>query len=684
MNNTIKNAAPQLVFWGIDDQSGRLVSSAAEAAPIHTPFSYGFFQKGPTDVMFVDGAALKKIYGDASFDYRGPYVTHSTPFINGFARYANVQAVKRLKPANSATATLQLGLELLPTAVPTYERNEDGTYKLDALSQPIATGSTVQGYIGRWTAKVVSGEIGTSTQGVGQLVEGDTQSVFYPLMDFRCSSFGDHGNNTGIRIFPRLTTGLTPVDEEVVMDQSAFLYGMQIMQRASTTATPSVLRTLTNALSVDFALKAGAYNKFTEAELYWDEVVLSNWRNVKQGEYGPFDAAYLYTENLEAVLTAIMTAEYAVNPDRFANGVVKDLYLINPLTATFVDGVPYESLIVQGVLDGGIEFDSISTHYLLGGADGTLGNAAFNELVAAELANWNDGDEIYEDLAKYPFSAMYDSGFDIATSKLLPRVLSIRPDVHIALACQDVTRKANTADEDSSIGAALRTAISAYPESTVFGTTARRGIVVEHSGYCADDTTYKGMLPGTYEVAMKRARYLGSSDGIMKSRWAYDQETSKIITYLSDVTNLDKKQNVRNADWDRGLVYFVNYDHNRGMVPYVRTICDDDTSVLTSDLVMQIAAHCNKVAFWVWRDLVGNGKLSDELFIQRSNEKIQEYTNGRFDGRCRIVPETYYSTVDTQRGFSYSCRIHIYAPNTKLVGAVAIVTHRLADLQAAA
>jgi hypothetical protein len=121
-------------------------------------------------------------------------------------------------------------------------------------------------------------------------------------------------------------------------------------------------------------------------------------------------------------------------------------------------------------------------------------------------------------------------------------------------------------------------------------------------------------------------------------------------------------------------------DRRTLFIPAFQTAYDDDTSVLNSDINMQIAVELNKVCFRVWRELVGNGKLTNAQFIQRSNELIVEYTKNRFDGRVVIVADTFYSRDDVTRGYSWHANIHMYANTLKTLGQSTIVTHRMSDL----
>ena len=108
---------------------------------------------------------------------------------------------------------------------------------------------------------------------------------------------------------------------------------------------------------------------------------------------------------------------------------------------------------------------------------------------------------------------------------------------------------------------------------------------------------------------------------------------------------------------------------------------DDDTSILNSMFNMLIAVELEKVAEITWRQLTGISGLTENQFITRSNRLIEEAVKGRFDNRVVIVPDTFVSEADSQRGFSWGCNIVMYGNNMKTVGSFTIVARRREDLE---
>ena len=73
---------------------------------------------------------------------------------------------------------------------------------------------------------------------------------------------------------------------------------------------------------------------------------------------------------------------------------------------------------------------------------------------------------------------------------------------------------------------------------------------------------------------------------------------------------------------------------------------------------------------------IANSQYANEV-VKYINKKVE----GRFDGAYVIVPETYYTAQDIARGYSYTTKIKIYAPNMKTVQTLTVEAHRLTDLE---
>lgn len=679
----IRNAAPQIILQGFNDQSARALPVATEDLPQHLPHFFLYAQKGPLTPQLVAGSDMTDLYGLSTFDYRSPYVCQNTVFINEITAAGNVAMLHRIRPADAPDpASLLLSLELLATQVPQYQRSSTGDYVYDSNGDLVATGTTVPGFIGQWLIAKSSAAFGAATQTLGTMMDGAVQSIVYPIMELRLPTFGAYGNNTGLRLWAPTIDDADALDDELALEQSSYIFRMQFVERPDAKSSPVVVPNANGVRYTEFAFNPKAINTRVESELFVDRVAPGSWidETITPQRPAPFGDVKVYHNDLDAVLTALYGAEQALSnlptgPDA--------KYLMNIFSARNMDASPYHSFVLKGALDGALEINETATYYAQGGGDGTMSFAAFDAAVREQFLQFGDGEIPYRDMLRYPFSAFYDTGFSLPTKKALNRVMGVRKDVHVALATQDVIQPQNNLAEDSSMAIALRTAARLYPESVVYGTSCCRAVVVGDSGYLIG-SNYPYLVPGTLELAIKRAKFAGASNGRMKQKDAYDVNPNNLVTYLKGFKNTYRPDNVRNKDWAAGLVYAQSYDMDQNFFAGFQTVYDDDTSVLNDPITMEIAVELNKVCARVWRELTGNAQLTNEQFIARSNERINDYCRDRFAGRVAIEPRTYFTKDDEIRGFSWHCEIHLYASKAKTVAQATVVTHRLDDLRSAA
>lgn len=679
---SIKNAAPRSILEGIQDASTRVVPVEAESVPMHLPHLFLFTERGLTEPQLVSGASAAKMYGAKSFDVREKYTTHQTPFANVINGRGNAMMVQRLKPADAAPpATIRVSLDLSTDNVKQYERNADGSYKLGVGGVLIETG-VAPGYIGKLVISEAVGGFGAGVQGAGsQVGTGAVQSVLYPLFDLEVSSFGSYGNLLGMRLSAPTTKSGIPVDDEVVVDQKAALYRMQFVERPDANSVPFIIQNNYGEQYVDFSFKEGVINTSTDSELFIENVLIQSYQELNSidtpPQIGPFGKLHVYHDLIDDVLDLLFAKEVT-----FGRLPVGGKHMINIFTGVDYEGVPYNSYIVKGPMDGGVLFNENTTHYAAGGDDGTMTFATFDALVATECATYGDGVFPFLDTAKYPQSAIWDSGFTLETKKKLLVPMGRRKDMYVVLSTQDVSQPQNTAAEESSVAIALRAAARLYPESEVYGTSVCRAIVIGHSGKLLN-SNYNGLVPLSLEFADKVARWMGAGNGAMKSGIGFDvPQYNQVTLFKADTVNCTyKPSNVRNRDWDSGLVWVQNFDRRSLFFPAFQTVYDEDTSIINSAVNMMIAVELEKVADRVWRELTGISYLTVDQFIERSNTLIVEKTKDRFDGRVTIVADTYMTAADNARGYSWSCKIHMYGNNMRSVGVFTIVPHRAEDLE---
>lgn len=684
----IQNASPMYVLDGILDNSGRLAEPEREALPIHLPHVFIYAERGPSSAQILSGGDARRLYGAKTFDYRGPYATHATALLQE-ALYP-VQGMvmhQRLLPADAAKARVSVSLDLLKTRIPVYERNSDGSFRLDVGGNRIDTGSTVVGYVGKWVVEAIPSDgldaraIGEATVTPGSQIDNEfDQSSKYPIFDAEVSFEGKYGDNVGFRIYAPTTRSAVPVSAGLVSDLNAYVFRMQFLERPTAQSTPNIIRTVDGDVSVDFCFKTDAYHDKTKRDYSIAESCLPAYADNTIGvapTFSPFGKLHVYQNNVDEVLDLIYVAE------RPFMGLPDDLdgtYQINPISGTDVDGVPYHSYAILGILDGGAVLNDSAVYYARGGADGTMSEVAFDAAVRNQLENYGELENNFLDELRYPHSFFYDSGFSVETKEAMLSILSRRKDVIPVVSTQDVSQPQNTQATESSMGVALSTAAKFHPESALYGTQTCRAAIIGQSGYLIN-SQYKKLVPMTFEIAYKMGRWAGGGDGIVNERWAPDVSPNNKLELLTRVNCTYKTATVRNKDWVNGVVWAQSYDTQSDFIPAVQTVYTDDTSVLNSLYTVVVAAELQKVCMRVWRDLVGRTGLTKEQFKKKSDQLIVEYgSETRFGGRVRIIPNTFFTKRDDQLGYKVSANINLYANNMISVASFTIVADRMEAL----
>tara|TARA_B100000700_G_scaffold155074_1_gene172235 strand:- start:22559 stop:24616 length:2058 start_codon:yes stop_codon:yes gene_type:complete len=682
MSTNKLKAAPKAILKGVRDESGGNLPVIPEQIPTHLPHVFLFTEKGPLEPQIVSGSSAQRMYGSKSFDLRSKYATHQTVLASVLNGNGNAMMVQRLKPEDAnAPATIRLSLEVVSDQVPVYQRNPDGSVALDVDGKPIETGDTVAGNRARWlVTHSETGEIGNAQAQAGEMLNAnDEQSTVYPIMDLQVSDFGAHGNLKGLRMFAPTLSSSQVANESAIVDQSAFLFRMQMIERPDARSQPNIIETKRGSQTVEFSLKPGSIDKNFDAELYAGDILLDAYRDldVLPKQYGPFNGLHVYQDDIDTVLEMLYTAEQPQQPD-WPTDPEEAKYLFNFVGGEDLEGNAYHTLKLEGVAGGGAVFTPNTNHYAAGGSDGTISFENLNKLVKNECEQYGDGEFPLLDTAMYPHSVFYDTGFDLDTKKAMLIPMSRRKDVVTILSTQDVLLPQNTAEQESAMATTLRAAARAFPESEVYGTSVCRAVVIGHSGELLR-SPYKGLLPLTIQFADMCSSFMGAGDGIWKADRGFDTAPYNQVDMFKNVNATYKPQNVYDNDWDAGLVWVQNFDRRSLFFPAIQTVYDDSTSTLNSAINMFIVAEVEKVAERAWRQLTGNSKLTADQFIERSDDLIADMTQGRFDDRVIVVPRTEFTDIDEELGYAWSTTIELYMNNMRSVGSYTIVARRRAD-----
>ncbi len=689
MVSRIVNAAPMVIDRGTQDLSEVQLPISLPQVPQHCPKFYFYAQKGPITPVLTGGNNMVNIYGKDSFDLRKKYANHATVFINGVNATGNLMMMQRLVPDDAGpNATINLSLDVLPTTVNQYQRNSDGSIYLSSVGQPVVTGTTT-GFKIKWVLSynAASAPLGTLAVNTGTQTDPTTglTSQLYPIFQFEVGSPGNYGNNCAIRLWAPTLISDPDMDTNILINNRAYPIYLSVYKRPNSRTAPTAVETLTGDDRVTSVYAPGIIDSLTDQLIYVQDNFIQSYQSLNNPNqpvtYGDFGSMYTYQSNIDTLLTQFFNTEvpfittytdFTSNPE--------DMYMFNMISGLNSNGAPYTTLQLVDDSDS-VRLTNYANVYAQGGSDGTMSDPLFDQLVQQAVSDYGNPNSPLLDLATNVESIMYDSGFSLATKQAMTNFIAIRKDTFLCLSTFTSFNDGGqqlTESEENSIAIALRTQLQMYPESSYFGTPVMRAMIVGRNGKLLN-SPWTNRVPLLYEVAVKSARYMGAADGAWTSGFDFDMAPGNVINSMYDINITFVSAQNRNNDWDVGLNWVQAFDIQSYFFPALKTVYDNDTSVLNSYFTALAIGQLNKVAHSAWRQFTGVSHLDNAELADAVNQFVNDNTQGRFDERFVIVPDTLFTEMDILRGYSWTLPIKIYAPNMKTVMTTYVQAYRISD-----
>lgn len=715
---------PRIILHGIDDNSAQQIPLEPERLPQHLPACFLLSEKSE-DVAIASGSSLVAQYGDLMFNQMSPFYNHQSVLAREILRQGNQIMVVPIKLPNSKKATLRLSLEIVPFTIVKDGQPNRNAVRLIWRADEIEQGNYGKGEIQNdYREGTTTSAVGNKRLGIIIDDNGDEYSVpstLLPIMDFQADSRGSYGNRLGLMIDAPDENSNQPTDTSLAARLNSFIYRLTLVTKARQGLSYDVTESVLGDVSVDFVLKPNAVDTRTGLNVSLGSVITDSYTlNTDNGMpviQPPFKDPMIYMSNIETALSVVAQQQEIIGtavggtetksfeiPGIFddPDEAIEKMYAINIFTGRDYQGKQYPNIdMTESYMFDGISFGRESVVYARGGSDGFTYTSSFvvdemetlkefDEAVRLWCESFNEYTPLF-DSAKYPFSTLWDSGFSIDTKKALLQPMGQHKRIWVALATQSVADYTdeqktkfspvlpNTPAQEIAIATMLNAAAHLYPESELYGTSTCRAIIVGRCGELRDGT-YRGHLPLSISVASKIAAYCGAGDGYWKNENAIDSEKGRIDELFKNVNITYQPTTAYDKSWSAGMIWVQNFDRSSVFFPAYQTVYNDSTSVLDSVLVIIAATYIQRCGEQTWRELVGNGLLGTNKFLEESNRKINDKTANRFDGRFTIVPDTFYTQNDERRGFSWSTIVRLYADPTTLVNSFTIKAYRRADL----
>lgn len=535
-------------------------------------------------------------------------------------------------------------------------------------------------------------------------LETVTYSTMYPLFELAAKYQGEDYNNKGFAI----TSPSIDVDSKIITATKSLPFKLSLYTRDNSNTSPSVVRSLYGETAVQFSFKQKAMNPNTEARMDFEEVFSNNWFNETNTlltlRYNDFDYFYFYRDNYETITKKILEVEknYVSEEDKewadknynstlswydYTTDKQEELldenYNINIFSCKSTKGVNYFSAVYA---DNASNFTGSQREVLLngdtpifmsGGNDGTFSQEEYERLVIEKLKEYSDADSEVQDLAINVESTFYDTGFSLATKKEIANFISLRKDTNVALSTHDASlgNKVLPLSDIRAIATALRTRFQLAPESEYFGTSVARAIVLGGTGVLRDGSTDE-RIPLTYELAIKAAKMMGSSQGKWDAQQMFDCYPNSNLAYLEDYQPAFIPAGVKPTLWSEGLVWAQPYDRANYQIPALQTIYDDDTSVLNNYFVMMALGECTKSGDRVFRKHVGTANMTNDEFINAVEATAADDISGVFNNVVSVTVNCIIDSEDEKRGYSWHMVYKLYGNNLKTVGIMSTEVYR--------
>lgn len=690
--NTIVNAAPMVIGHGTQDLSSRTVPREREAIPQHLPKLYLYTEKGTQDEQLVSGAELVNIFGAKTLDPRSKYYNHQTVFADLALQNANSIVVKRIVPEDAGPeANMILWLDVLKTVVDLYERNSDGSIKTDSLTGDPVIAGQADGHKVKWvlTSSDSTENFGNLTQISGDQIDPATgaTSTRYPIFEMKASSVGAHGNMAGVRFWAMNLNNSSSMPTKMMDMHKAYPYYLAVVRKPDALTTPKIQETILGDQKIMVTLKEGTFDPLTEAETYLGTTMIDSYQNIKDTRYpvkhGDFGSLKVYQKNIDELVSKFHELEVPfIDADSDFGPEAEDAHLFNIATGTNSTTAPYHTYVFVTAPDS-VRLSEYENLMADGGSDGTMNDENFAKLVKIEAERYLDEADELQNIAYHVESTLYDSGFPLETKYALASVLARRLDMDVVLSTYQHNQPALTMAEEMSTGIALRNRSRVFAESEFFGTSTCRATII--TGSCLlRNHLWQHRVPKTVEVLIKSSKLMGAGDGRWKDGKLFDMAPNNILENTYDQSIPWTPASVRNRLWDVGLNWTSHYDRQSHQFQALKTVYDDDTSILNSFFTMKAMCQLQKIAQSAHREFAGNMSLTGPQLVERVNTFVAQRVKDIFNDKFVVVPNCTLTDVDMLRGFSWTLPIDLYANPMRTVMTTYVRARRMSDLGATA
>ena len=685
----LKTKAPSAILYGVNDISKPPMNIGPkydEKVPTFLTHLFLFTQKGEREPMIHNKESAYDLLGEETFNLRGKYATHQTVLAKHLLEEKETYCViHRLDPGEelgASTATLALSLEVVKTELDEYKVNYDGSYVLDPKGDKIFTGRKIPGFKLAWKfdrvelddfgqRPALQGKFVTTNDDTVQVINEKGEFVItedvtrIPVCDWKINGWGDKGNLIGIKLWSvpwhRLNRNIVGSSLE-----HPWIYGFEIVEKLNEESGEQTLSAKDGQYTRYWSFKDIFYHATTKASMRLDDVSTKDYSLGKSNppEDGPFEEVYFYSEFMEDIHKQLYKEELKYNPSWPTKS--DSHFTLNLFEGKDKNQVPYKTIVIADMADGGEVLNKFNTFYCRGGSDGDLSLENYEKLVKYQLDNYGYLEHKFLDMGYWPQSALVDTGFSLDVKPSFITAANRRKDLAIIWSTQDLAQPPNTEEKENSIAVYLKTISRYYAESDIYYTDFYRAIIIPHCGKL-HNSAWRSYMPLTLAACDIFADYMGDPSGIWRKDRGYDQDPyNNVNLFIPNTVNLTwKTPESYERDFEDSMSSILYANRKTLKFAYIQTIYNTYYSPLNSSINMWGMVEINKIVYRSWTKLLNGGKLSPKEFLQSSDNLILGMLehNDKFDRRFTFEVKTYFNDMDRVRGYSWCTQVTVYGRN---------------------
>jgi hypothetical protein len=310
----------------------------------------------------------------------------------------------------------------------------------------------------------------------------------------------------------------------------------------------------------------------------------------------------------------------------------------------------------------------------------------FEKAVRKEMDKYLDRNSDVMNTVLNPGTHIYDTGFTVgATKNSLAAFIAIRVNTFVNFSTHDASLGESEVDESTmlAIATGLAVTLGLYPESVLHGTSTTRACILPGTGLKADMSSANRMA-GTFELANKASKLMGSSDGQWKTTYLFDSGTNSDFDYLMDYHPKEYTYDLLTFAYEQGFVVVGPSRMNVTKFLAMNTIYSNQTSVLHGYFTVMAMIHCNTLSDQVHLMMTGNQTLSEASFKQAVEQAMNKKVANAFgnSGVVTIISTCVIDEYDKARGYSWHLINQIGGNVIKTVQTTESRMYRAEDLAA--